>query len=65
MCRVIMKICLFKYIEDFTTKNENFQIKKKSDMFHIAAQNKDCGYRQNRLDEAVLTGAHNLCFEHK
>ena len=25
-------------------KNENFQIKKKSDIFHISAQNIDCGY---------------------
>ena len=26
------------------TKNENFQIKKKSDIFHISAQNIDYGY---------------------
>ena len=25
-------------------KNENFQIKKKSDIFHISVQNIDCGY---------------------
>ena len=25
-------------------KNENFLIKKKSDIFHISAQNIDCGY---------------------
>ena len=34
---------LFKYTENFTTKNENFQIKN-SDIFHFAAQNIDCGY---------------------
>ena len=35
---------LFKYIENFTTKNnENFQIKN-SDIFHISAQNIDYGY---------------------
>ena len=39
---------LFKYIETFATKkkkkkNENFQIKD-SDIFHISAQNIDCGY---------------------
>ena len=45
-------------------KNENFQIKK-SDIFHISAQNIDCGTRQNRLGEAVLTSTHNLCFEQK
>ena len=31
-----------KYIENFT-KKENFQIKI-SDIFHISAQNIDCGY---------------------
>ena len=35
---------LFKYIGNFTTKNENFQIKKKSDISHISAQNIDCRY---------------------
>ena len=39
----ITKTRLFKYIENFTTKNENFQIKK-SDIFHISAQNIDCRY---------------------
>ena len=36
----ITKTCLFKYIENFT---ESFQIKH-SDIFHISAQNIDCGY---------------------
>ena len=39
----ITKTRLFKYIENFTTKNENFQMKH-SDIFHIFAQNIDCGY---------------------
>ena len=40
----ITKTCLFKYIENFTTiKIENFQIKN-PDIFHISAQNIDCGY---------------------
>ena len=39
----ITKTCLFKYTENFTTKNENFQTKY-SDIFHISAQNVDCGY---------------------
>ena len=34
---------LFKYIENFTTKNENFQVKN-SDIFLISAQIIDCGY---------------------
>ena len=32
------------YIENFTSKNRNFQVKKKTDIFHISAQNIDCGY---------------------
>ena len=39
----IFKICLFKYIENFTTKNWKFS-DKNSDIFHISAQNIDCGY---------------------
>ena len=34
---------IFKDIENFTTKHEHFQIKN-SDIFHISAQNIDCGY---------------------
>ena len=49
----IMKTRLFKYIEKFTTKNENFQMKN-SCSFHISAQNIDGG--------AVLTSTHYLCF---
>ena len=42
--RLIMKIRLFKYIENFTTKiKENFQIKN-FDIFHIPAQDIECGY---------------------
>ena len=38
----ITKTHLFKYIANFTTKTESFQIK--IDIFHISAQNIDCGY---------------------
>ena len=42
--RFITKTRLFKYIENFTAKKMAiFQIKK-SDIFHISAQNIDCGY---------------------
>ena len=54
---IITKICLFEYIENFTSKNWNFsdkKIKKKkkkksktkqnSTIFHISAQNIYCGY---------------------
>ena len=37
----ITKACIFKYTENFA--NVNFQIKN-SDIFHIPAQNIDCGY---------------------
>ena len=40
---IITKTRLFKYIENFTTKKEHFQMKK-SDIFPIPAQNIDCGY---------------------
>ena len=41
---IIMKTCLFKYIlKILPPKNENFQIKI-FDMFHVSAQNIDCGY---------------------
>ena len=39
----ITKTRLFKYTENFTTKVAIFQIKN-SDIFHISAQNIDCGY---------------------
>ena len=42
--QLITKTSLFKYIENFTNiKIENFQIKN-PDIFHISAQNIDCGY---------------------
>ena len=34
---------LFKYIKNFTMKNKKFS-DKNSDIFHISAQNIDCGY---------------------
>ena len=39
----ITKTLLFKYIENFTTKNCEFS-DKNFDIFHISAQNIDCGY---------------------
>ena len=39
----ITKTRLFKYIENLPPKTESFQIKI-SDIFHISAQNIDCGY---------------------
>ena len=45
----ITKTLVFKYIENFTTKNLKFS-DKNSDIFHISAH------------EAVLTSTHNLFF---
>ena len=39
----ITKTRLFKYIDNFTSKTENFQIKSLI-FFHIYVQNIDCGY---------------------
>ena len=39
----ITKAYLFKYTENYHQKIENFQIKN-FDIFHISAQNIDCGY---------------------
>ena len=41
---IIMKTRLFKYTENFTTKKWKFSDKKKSDIFHISAQNIDPVY---------------------
>ena len=41
--QTLRKLALFKYIENFTTKNWKFS-DKSSDIFHISAQNIDCGY---------------------
>ena len=38
------KTYLFKYTENFTTKNNEYFQMKKSDIFHISAQNIDYGY---------------------
>ena len=38
-----MKTSLFKYTENFTTKKRKFS-DKNSNIFHISAQNIDCGY---------------------
>ena len=41
----ITKTRIFKYVENFTMKkNEKNFLIKNSDMFHISAQNVDCGY---------------------
>ena len=54
--------CLFKYIENFTTKKtESFPIKILI-FFHISALNIDCGYSLEPPRRCVLTSTHNLGF---
>ena len=55
---LITKTFLFKYTENFTSKNEKKNQVRNSDIFHISAQNIDCGY----MLEAVLMITHNQCF---
>ena len=40
---ILLNICLFKYIENFTTQKWKFS-DKNADIFRISAQNIDCGY---------------------
>ena len=42
--RIITKTRPFKYIENLATKNKWKFSDKNSDIFHISAQNIDCGY---------------------
>ena len=44
MYQSITKTRLFKYIDNFTTKKTWKFSYKNSDIFHISAQNIDCGY---------------------
>ena len=41
---IITKTRLFKYIENFTSKKKKKISDKNADIFHISAQNIDCGY---------------------
>ena len=43
MSRIITETRLFKYIENFTSKNWK-NSDKNSDIFYISTQNIDCGY---------------------
>ena len=43
LINLITKTRLYKYIENFTTKKRKLFRLKKSDIFHISAQNIDCG----------------------
>ena len=49
---------IFKILQP---KKETFQIKN-SDLFHISAQNIDCGYSLEPPRRGGSNGYHNLCF---
>ena len=49
------------YWKFYNQKKENFQIKK-SDIFHISAQNIDCGYSLEPPRRGGSNEYHNLCF---
>ena len=51
----ITKTRLFKYIENFTSKNWKFSDKKNSDIFHISAQNIGCGYSLEYPQSTLLS----------
>ena len=50
------------YIENFTPKKEKKKLIKNSDIFHISAENIDCGYSLDYLGEAFLMSTHILIF---
>ena len=58
---LITKTSLFKYIENFTTKNWKFSDKKKLS-FHISAENIDCGYSLEPPRRGGSKSTYNLGF---
>ena len=56
----ITKTRLFKYIENFTTKKSGKFADKNFDVFHISAQNINCGYSLELPRQGGST--HNLRF---
>ena len=61
----ITKIHLFKYRENFTSKNLKFSDKNTLIFFTFLFKTYIRGTRYNRLGEAVLRSTHKLCFEQK
>ena len=53
---------LFNYTENFTTKKWKKISDKKTDIFHISAQNIDCGYSFEAPRRGGSNEYHNLCF---
>ena len=59
--QIITKTRLFKYNENFTTKKWKFS-EKNAHIFHISAQNIDCGYSLEPPRRGSSNEYHNLCF---
>ena len=58
----LRKHAYLNILKKFPPKNENFQIKN-SDIFHISAQNIDCGYSLEPPRRGGSNEYHNLCFK--
>ena len=56
---------LFKYRENFTSKNWNISDKNNSIFFHISAQNIDCKYSLEPPRRGGSKEYQNLCFRAK
>ena len=62
ICLTIMKTCLFKYTENFTTKKRQIFRWKTPIFFIYLLKTLIVGTCLNCLSEAVLMCTHNLCF---
>ena len=60
----LRKHAYLNILKFFQPKKENYQIKN-SDIFHISAQNIDCGYSLEPPRRGGSNDYHNLCFEQK
>ena len=61
LIRSITKHTYSNILKILPPKYENFLIKN-SNIFHVSAQNIDCGYTLERLDGTVLMSTHHLYF---
>ena len=59
---IITKTRLFKYIENFTSKNGKFSDKKTLIFFIFLPKNIDCGYSLEPPRRGGSNENHNLCF---
>ena len=60
-CLPLRKHAYSNILKIYPPKNENFQMKT-SDIFHITAQNIDCGYSLEPPRRSGSNEYHTLCF---